>query len=179
MNRKKLFYIGLLYLLVLSPFALLLGGCHSRYQEGTRDLQAKRAAQAAESLSSTENAEINNIKRRLELTSNPSLVGFILLLNEAGQPIMYTSVKGKVTSPGKRLTQTWRVFHEQDYACGGGAGCDPVQAAPSDEGTWGQSDSYIYFWTMDGQYFQWSGHYLYSEKPFRVRTEPLIMGIQK
>lgn len=136
--------------------------------------QAQKAAEAANSVRMVENAEIDNIKARLELTSNPGLMGFILLMNEAGQPIMYTGVKGKISSSGKRLTapaQQWKI----DRGEWNGTQLGP---APSDEGTWGSSDSYIYFWTTSGQYMQWNGKYLYSDKPFRTTVEPLVVSIQ-
>jgi len=95
-------------------------------------------------------------------------------MNDAGQPIMYTGIVGKITSSGKRLTapvQKWRVD------CG--QYCDEtINEAPSDEGTWGSSSPYIYFWTTTGQYMQWSGTYLYSDQPFRTTVEPLVIAVQ-
>lgn len=135
----------------------------------TRDTQARAAATAANSVRFTRNAEIENITRRLQLTGNPDLLGFVVLLNEAGQPIMYTSVKGKVTSGGKRLTPT--DVREDDFEG------DMLRAAPSDEGTYGNSAPYVFFWTTDGQYIQWSGNYLYSDQPFRLNTQPLIVKV--
>ena len=140
---------------------------------GTRKAESQKAAEVANSISFAENAEIANIKRRLELTSSPGKLGFIVLLNEAGQPIWYGSVKGKVTSGSKRLTapeQLWEV----DKGEWGGSELGP---APSDEGTWGSSSPYIYFWTMSGQYMQWSGDYLYSDQPLRLSIEPLVLDI--
>jgi hypothetical protein len=136
--------------------------------------QAQKAKEAANSISFTENAEIDNIKARLELTSNPGLTGFVLLMNEAGQPIMYTGVKGKITSGGKRLTNPQR----QVKGSGGGYTKSDVMVAPSDEGTWGSSNPYVYFWTTSGQYVQWNGKYLYSDKPFRTSVEPLVIAIK-
>lgn len=136
--------------------------------------QSQKAAEAANSIRFTENAEIDNIKRRLELTSSPGKLGFIVLLNEAGQPIWYGSVKGKVTSGGKRLTapsQKWKVD------CGNNGWCEDIGPAPSDEGTWGSGSPYIFFWTMSGQYMQWSGDYLYSDQPLRLSIEPLVLDI--
>lgn len=134
--------------------------------------QAQKAAVAAESIQFSENAEIENIKRRLELTSNPGQIGFVLLMNEMGQPVMYTSVKGKITSGSKRLTSPDAVkrIDCESYTC------DTIVSAPSDEGTYGSSDPYTYFWTVDGQYIQWNGKYLYSDKPIRVRIEPLVIN---
>lgn len=159
----------------ISSIALLAACKPESTTSSQKTIQTQKAAQAAESVRMTENAEIDNIKARLELTSNPGLMGFILLMNEAGQPIMYTGVKGKISSSGKRLTapvKEWRI----DRGEWTGSQLGP---APSDEGTWGSSDSYIYFWTTSGQYMQWNGKYLYSDKPFRTTVEPLVVSIQQ
>lgn len=151
--------------------ALALSGCVEE-QKSNKTQQAEKAAAAANSINFAENAEIDNIKKRLELTSNPGALGYVLLMNQAGQPIMYTSVKGKITSGSKRLTKP-------DYNSTEGAGQNnTVRAAPSDEGTYGSSDPYIYFWTMEGQYVQWNGAYLYSDKPIRTKVEPLVINVQ-
>ena len=137
--------------------------------------QAQKAAEAAQSVVFEKNAEIDNIKRRLKLTSNPGQIGFVLLLNQAGQPIMYTSVKGKITSGGKRLTNptNWVQHDCGEYACTG------AEPGPSDEGTFGSSGEYVYFWTTDGQYVQWNGGYLYSDKPFRTNIRPLVIATEQ
>lgn len=142
-----------------------------------KQTQAQKAQKAADTIRFTENAEIENIKARLELTSNPGLTGFILLLNEMGQPIMYTGVKGKITSGGKRLTRPFQVTNT-NRDCGQNAECDDLTASPSDEGTWGSSNPYVYFWTTSGQYIQWNGKYLYSDKPFRTSVEPLVIAVK-
>lgn len=142
-------------------------GCAKLGSEDTKREQSQKAADAANSIDFTENSEIENIKRRLELTSKPGAIGYIVLLNEAGQPILYTGVKGKVTSSGKRLTKPWQQCPYVD--------CGSVDG-PSDEGTWGSSDPYIYFWDTNGVYHQWSGRYLYSDKPIRLRIEPLVIS---
>lgn len=147
---------------------LAVAACAPETPEPTvRDAQTRAAATAANSIRFTGNAEIDNVKRRLELTANPNLLGFIVLLNEAGQPIMYTSVKGKVTSGGKRLTRTDELI--------GGVDSYGTRAAPSDEGTYGSSAPYVFFWTTEGQYIQWDGGYLYSDRPFRLNTQPLVV----
>jgi hypothetical protein len=140
-----------------------------------KNVQAERAKQVANSITFTENAEIDNIKKRLELTANPGLLGYVVLLNEMGQPIMYTAVKGKITSGGKRLTEPDRI---QDYGYGQHGG-SVVRSASSDEGTYGSSGEYVFFWTPGGQYIQWNGKFLYSDKPFRLTTEPLVLDVNK
>lgn len=152
--------------------ALALAGCEKDDPPTGRSQQAARAANAANAVVFEKNAEIDNIQKRLKLTSNPGQIGFVLLLNQAGQPIMYTSVRGKVTSGGKRLTRP----DECGYSnCWGSA--IVMRAAPSDEGTYGSSGEYVYFWTVDGQYIQWNGGYLYSDKPFRTNVAPLVIAV--
>lgn len=156
-------------LLMIAALACALSACNeSEARPTAKAQQAQKAKEAANSINFTENAEIDNIKRRLELTSNPGAIGFVLLMNEAGQPIMYTSVKGKITSGTKRLTEPDRVGGHSEHPY--------VRSAPSDEGTYGNSDPYIYFWTTEGQYIQWNGKFLYSDKPFRVKIEPLVVA---
>ena len=146
---------------------LLLTACPES-QKPTKNVQTEKATAAANSIQFTENAEIDNIKKRLELTANPGLLGFVVLLNETGQPVMYTGVKGKITSGGKRLTEPDR------YTSQGTNGF--IRQGASDEGTFGHSGEYVFFWSPAGQYVQWNGKYLYSDKPFRLSVEPLVVA---
>lgn len=135
--------------------------------------QSQKAATAAKSVKFTRNAEIENLQRRLKLTGQPGKVGFITLLNASGQPIIYTDVRGKVSSGTKRLTKTWeRVNCDKGNRIG-----DCFVAAPGDEGTYGSSAPYIYFWDTRGKYYQWNEGYLYTDQPQRLRIEPLVINI--
>lgn len=166
---KKLLIIAL-----ISTSLIACGGGSSEATPTAKQTQSDKAAEAANSITFTENAEITNITERIKLTSNPGLTGFVLLMNEAGQPIMYTGVKGKITSGGKRLTRGQQLVRGDRGEWNG----DFVMKSPSDEGTWGHSNPYIYFWTPTGQYIQWNGKYLYSDKPFRTKVDPLIIAIK-
>jgi hypothetical protein len=148
-------------LLILALTATLLAGCN---YDDPKYAQSQKAAQAAQSINFNENAEIDNIKHRLELTSKPGAIGYIVLLNQMGQPVAYDTVKGKITSSGKRLTKPF------DESANG-----VIRTAPSDEGTWGSSDPYLYYWTVNGVYRQWSGLYLYSDQPIRLSQPTLVV----
>lgn len=156
-----------LALAAVLSIGLMGNSCENRPPD-TQTRQASAARAAANSIDFTDNAEIENILKRIQLTSKPGLLGFIILLNEAGQPIMYEGVKGKVTSGSKRLTPPMKEWN----LTGNNNGIGP---APSDEGTWGTSGEYIFYWNTNGEYRQWSGKYLYSDKPFRLRVEPLVV----
>ena len=153
--------------LIIFSTLFFLSGC---LEDSNKNAQTLKAKEAADSIVFSENAEIENIKNRLKLTSNPGQIGYILLLNYAGQPILYTTIKGKVTSSSKRLTPPDR------YSSLGPNGF--IRAGASDEGTYGNSDSYVYFWDQNGRYFQWSGQYLYSDQPIRVTIEPLVVNVK-
>lgn len=155
---KKIFTV------IVVALGFLLSGC---VVESNKQEQSKVAKQAAESIQFTENSEIENIKRRLEITSKVGQIGYVVLFNEAGSPILYTTIKGKVTSGGKRLTR-------EDETNG-----SLVRKAASDEGTYGSSNPYIFFFDTRGVYHQWSGAYLYSTQPIRLRVEPIVVQIDK
>jgi hypothetical protein len=129
-----------------------------------RDQQAQRGAQVAQKAmgNSTTNAEIDNIGERLRLTSNPNLLGHVAIVNKVGQVVLYTTIKGKVTSGSKRLNSS-------GY-CPGTNGTE----CPSDEGTFGSSNPYVFFWTTQDQYIQTSMDYIYSDKPLRLEEKPLM-----
>lgn len=107
------------------------------------------------------NAEQDNIEARLKLTSDPNLLGHIAIVNKVGQVVLYTSIKGKITSGSKRMSNP--------TACGTNVG-----DCPSDEGTFGSSNPYIFFWTANGQYIQTSMDYIYSDKPLRLDEKPIF-----
>lgn len=165
---------------VLVGAGAVLSGCleESKPQPQVKNTQAELAQRAANSIQFTDNAEIDNIKARVELTSKPGLLGYVVLFNESGQPIMYEGVRGKITSGSKRLTSPDRT---QQIGTGGqnGGQHSVVRQAPSDEGTYGSSNPYIFYWNTDGVYRQWSGHYLYSTQPMRLTIQPLVVNIQE
>lgn len=168
-------------LLLLALFFPVVGCVDQTAGTPVKVTQSQKAAAAANTINFTENAEIDQIKSRLELTSSPSLLGYVVLMNEAGQPVLYTSVKGKLTSGGKRLTppvQSWN--HWKDGVSGmgkGGSESGALGPAPSDEGTWGSSSPYVYFWDTNGAYHQWNGKYLYSDNPIRLSVKPLVISV--
>lgn len=136
----------------------------------TKETQANKAAAASNALTFDENAEIDNIAKRIKLTAQPGLLGYVALVNRVGQVVMYSPVKGKLTSGGKRLTSP-----DKWFSCDGGEySQDCKTEAPSDEGTFGQSNPYIFFWTPGDQYIQTSMDYIYSDKPFRTSEKPLL-----
>lgn len=158
MKRSLIFTIAL-------AATFMAAGCDELPRQAeVRTTQAMRARNAANEIDfSSGNAEIENIRRRAEFVAQPDLVGYVVLIS-FGRPVAYYTVKGKITSSGKRLESPSRVDTS-------GINSDVVVPTPSYDGTFGNSDEYIYFWTTNGQYVQWStgggNGYIYSDQPLQ------------
>ena len=44
------------------------------------------------------------------------------------------------------------------------------------DGSYGENDQGIFFFTPDGKYIEWTGIYLYSDIPFEVTTPAIVVG---
>lgn len=131
--------------------------------------------------------ECENIKKRRILFGKPGKIGYVLFMNSAGQPIYYLAVDGKCTSSGKRLTQD--MGRSRIPYINGNGYFDPGLPAnytdfyetikgPGEDGAFGSSEDYIYCFSASGQYYQWSGDYLYSDQPFDLRVQPIVIDIK-
>lgn len=108
--------------------------------------------------------ERKNISSRLTTFSDPAKISYIYLTSY-GKVMAYYVVKGKVTSGNKRLTANQQLV---DNGIGNG-GLVAVDA-PELDGTYGTSAPYIFFWTTDGTYVQWSGDYMLTDQPLSLQT---------
>ena len=115
-----------------------------------------------------------NIKKRLETFDAPNKVSYIYLINY-GRVMAFHTIKGKVTSGGKRLTSTEREV-KSDIDCGEW-NCDHVSVmeAPELDGSYGNSAPYIFFWDTDGVYHQWSSDYLLVDQPLKLQSVPELI----
>ena len=93
-------------------------------------------------------------------------LGYIILLTESGGVVGKFTVDGKVSSLNSFLTPDSEYY---DYAEGGEWGYSNNWLADVD-GSYGENDNGIFFFTPDGKYVEWSGIYLYSDIPFEVNA---------
>lgn len=108
--------------------------------------------------------ERSNISKRLTTFSDPAKISYIYLISY-GKVMTYYVVKGKITSGGKRLTPQNQVTYQEI-----GTPDNVVVEAPELDGTYGNSSPYIFFWTTDGIYVQWSGDYMLTDQPMSLQT---------
>lgn len=81
-------------------------------------------------------------------------------------------VDGKVSSLNSFLSPDYIESTERHGGEGGGNVVLNTQMADID-GSYGQNDDGIFFFTPDGKYVEWTGEYLYSDIPFEVE-EPVV-----
>lgn len=79
-------------------------------------------------------------------------------------------VDGKVSSLNSFLTPDSE-YYEQEYGREGWSNGNKWLADV--DGSYGQNDVGIFFFTPDGKYIEWSGDYLYSDIPFVVESPVL------
>lgn len=116
----------------------------------------------------TDSLERANISKRLTSFQDPAKVSYIYLTSY-GHIMAFYTVKGKVTSGGKRLTPSIG-----DTGCGYQNPCTATEL-PELDGTYGTSGQYIFFWTTDGTYVQWNGEYMLSDNPLQLNETPAMV----
>lgn len=84
-------------------------------------------------------------------------LGYVILLTESGSVVGKFTVDGKATSLNSYLTPDSEYYASS--SCNWLADVD---------GSYGENDNGIFFFTPDGKYVEWSGIYLYSDIPFEV-----------
>lgn len=93
-------------------------------------------------------------------------LGYIVLFTEGGGVVGRYIVDGKVTSLNSYLTPD-STYYSSDYR---------VNWLADVDGSYGENDQGIFFFTPDGKYIEWTGIYLYSDIPFEVTTPTIVIG---
>lgn len=94
-------------------------------------------------------------------------LGYVVLFS-FGRPVGKFVVDGKISSLQSFLTPDSEYF---EIATAGGGDFAKVyynKWLADIDGTYGENDRGVFFFTPDGKYIEWSGEYLYSDIPFRV-----------
>lgn len=101
-------------------------------------------------------------------------LGYCVLLTESGAVVGNYIVDGKVTSLNSYLSPDSEYYEKQ-------MGESNVESRsnkwlPDVDGSYGENDNGIFFFTPDGKYIEWTGIYLYSDIPFEVENPILKVG---
>ncbi len=125
--------------------------------------------------------EQRNIARRLTVESTPGMVMYLYIISpRTGKVLMYSGVDGKVTSSGKRLApRTVAAIDNKSLSSSGehsgiatvvGGYTRHTSEVLQDDGTYGDSVPYIYWWDTNGVYHQ---HFFTDGQVIHVSTAPI------
>lgn len=98
------------------------------------------------------------------ISETPKPLGYVVLLTDSGAVVGSFVIDGKLSSLNSFLTPDSRYY---EY---GGV---KNEWLPDVDGSYGDNDSGIFFFTPQGQYVEWNGKYLYSDIPFQV-DDPVV-----
>lgn len=101
---------------------------------------------------------VNGMKEKAMAVTRPAEVpmGYCVLFTESGNVIAQFAVDGKVTSLNSYLTPSTVPTSYGD------------KELPDVDGSYGENDVGIFFFTPTWQYIEWDAHYLYSDEPFKI-----------
>lgn len=94
-------------------------------------------------------------------------LGYIALFTDGGAVVGRFVVDGKVSSLNSFLTPDSEYYESDKYTNTWLADID---------GSYGENDNGIFFFTPDGKYIEWTGIYLYSDIPFEVENPVIQIG---
>lgn len=98
-------------------------------------------------------------------------LGYIVLFTESGSTVGRFIVDGKVSSLNSYLTPDSEYY--EVVGSGKDGGYDENMWLADVDGSYGENDNGIFFFTPDGKYIEWTGTYLYSDIPFEV-SDPIV-----
>lgn len=133
---------------------IALTGCR-KHHDPVSNSGVKMATTKVQTTSTGHSVEQENILKRLKMDNTPGSIKHLYIVNSDGECLLYSTVKGKVTSSGKRLSP--RFLDSSGYAT------MPVKINAErwhtteviqDDGTYGSSEKYIYWFDHKGQYHQ-------------------------
>jgi hypothetical protein len=126
--------------------------------------------------------EQENVQRRLQEDNKPGSLKHLYVISAmSGDVLLYSTVKGKVTSSGKRLTPTSVSAADGQYVDGDfggfainiGGTTKRTSEVLQDDGTYGSSVEYIYWWDSKSVYHQ---HYVTGGQIVHVSNAPMRVG---
>ena len=170
-NNERNTLITRTLIAVAALAAAVQNGCDSSSEVSSSGVKAKRAQVQVDQKGWT--SEQNNVADRLKMDNTPGAIKHLYIISPfSGEVILYSTVKGKVTSSGKRLAPR---TVQTDAQHGGmrteinGNSWETGEVI-EDDGTYGDSVQYIYWWDSRGIYHQ---HFFTGGQIVHVSDQPL------
>lgn len=170
-------------LILMIAVTLLMVGCDTPPQPAT-PVSSSGASKVNIQVPKNMNGhtiEQENIAERIKQDNAPGSIKHLYVISAySGQVIIYSTVRGKVTSGSKRLTP--QTVHSGYNGAGMygipidiGGQTHYTGEVLGDDGTYGSSGDYLYWWDTKGELHQ---HYISGGQIVHISTQPLaVKGI--
>lgn len=129
--------------------------------------------------------EQQNVKNRLLVDNKIGAIKHLYIISPySGKILLYSTVKGKVTSSGKRLTPATvnSRYVSDGFPIKLGNNQYHTSEVLQDDGTYGSSEPYIYWWDSKGiyhQHFLTGGQIVHvSDKILRVNPNEIQINLE-
>jgi len=99
-------------------------------------------------------------------------LGYIVLFTDAGGVVGSFTVDGKVSSLNSYLTPDSE-YYEYSYSESKFETNDWLSDV---DGSYGENDTGIFFFTVEGNYIEWTGTYLYTDIPMHIEDPVIKIG---
>jgi hypothetical protein len=153
-------------LVVISCFCI--GATDPDCEDVSRDKAASGVSKVTQAISVQSDGrtlEQSNVAKRLQLENKPGSIQHLYIMSAySGQVLLYSTVKGKVTSSGKRLSPSLIASQYSERY-------NPEIIG--DDGTYGNSIEYLYWWDIQGRYHQ---QYVSGGLFVHISDQPMQFG---
>lgn len=165
--------------LTLLAAGIALTGCEEVAESNAQRQGQKLTEQAYEQQSAAvpypadqlrDSLERRNLRERLLRQNDPDKIGYVYILS-FGEFIGYYTIEGKVSSTQSQMTTD--VLVERHGDAGGG---NFTYTAPGDDGSYGENESGVFFFTTEGAMVQVSTDYIYADQPIAIANVPELNG---
>ena len=191
MNTKNIARLAIAIVvvaLIILPVLILFTGCTTSNVDGTKQdtINTKKAAATLQENQPTP-TDINYSLERYNLIRRTYWVngqrekanalpceiekplGYIVLFTESGSVVGKFVVDGKVSSLNSFLTPDSE-YYERDLDYEGEV---HNQWLADVDGSYGENDKGIFFFDVRGNYYEWTGAYLYTDVPMEIK-DPVV-----
>jgi len=168
-------------ILITIAIAFYFTGCNFEQHSTPKSNSGVKQAKAQVKVQSNGlTFEQSNVKKRAEFENKPGSIKHLYIISPyTGQVLIYSTVKGKVTSSGKRLTPRSVLVanansgaHTQGISVNIGGSNYKTGEVLGDDGTYGSSIPYIYWWDVNNRYHQ---HFIMGGQIIHISNKPIAV----
>lgn len=168
-------FLPMVALVCALPFLLAADSCDPPANPPQSDSGVKKTTTQVKTGADGLTVEQRNVRDRLARDNEPGSIKHLYVISAySGQVLIYSTVRGKVTSSGKRLSPRNIVvgaageYRLSGYDFNGYTTSEVLE----DDGTYGDSVPYVYWFDARGVYHQ---HYIEGGQILHISDQPLAV----